>query len=421
MDPFLRSKSGKLFVGGCGLQLGLLFSFTGLVATLLVCAVCGVFNLLTFGLTGTAAEPTVAAVSEAAPAPEEVELLRQEMEFLLARVNYLRENPPVIPIPTATPVPPPPKPVAVASQSGVNLRSGPAINHPRIGRLPLGGSLEIVGRNGDSSWWLVATPGGGVAWLSDMAVAAANVSEAIPVVSIPALYVEPGSIIPSALSPSFPTTLPSTGQPTPTPAFLLPPGTPTPAAQLARRFVQDTMGYKQLIRRLMLPTVSESFSPQGSLIAITERVKLYTIPPDGTTSRVLLEDDDTIDLVGGAIWSPDGRYLAFVANQIVDCDPCRRVGLVRMSDGAISYLQSPPDAGLDLPRWTQDGRLLVTAYSEEPVWRRVYIYDISGQGQVAEGVYVLSSSHDGQKWFPWQPGKTWQVDNPLGADSYYRD
>jgi hypothetical protein len=420
MDPFFRSKTGKLFIGGCGLQLGLLFSLTGLVAILLVCAMCGFFNLLIFGLTEPMAEPTIAAI-EPAPPPEEVELLHEEVDLLLARVNYLRANPPVIPIPTATPLPPPPKPIAVASQSGVNLRSGPGVNYPRIGRLPLGGSLEIVGRNADFSWWLVATPGGGVAWLSDMAVAAAYADERIPVVSIPALYVQPGASAPSVPSPSFPTTLPLTGQPTPTPAFLLPSGTPTPAAEISRRFVQDTMGYKQLIRRLMLPTVSESFSPQGDQIAITERIRLYTIPPEGTTSRVLLEDDETIDLVGGAIWSPDGSYLAFVANQIGDCDPCRRVGLVRLSDGAISYLEPPPSSGLDLPRWTQAGRLLVTAYSDEPSQGRVYIYDTSGQGQVAAGVYVLSSSHDGQKWFPWQPGRTWQVDNTQGVGSYYRD
>ena len=414
MDPFLRRKTGKLFIGGCGLQLGLLFSLTGVVTILLICALCGFFNLLAFGLTEPVAEPVTIAL-EAAPPSEEVELLQQEMDFLLARVSYLRENPPVIPIPTATPIPPPPKPVAVASQSGVNLRSGPAINYPRIGSLPLGGSLEIVGRTEDFSWWLVSTPSGGVAWVSDMAVAAANVNDSIPVVSIPALYVQPGAGVPSVSSASFPTTLPSTGQPA------LPAGTPTPAASLSRRFVQDTMGYKQLIRRMMLPTVSESFSPQGDQIAITERIKLYTIPPDGASSQVWLEDDDTIDLVGGAIWSPDGRYLAFVANQIGDCAPCRRVGLVRMADGQISYLEPPPQAGLDLPRWTQEGRLLVTAYSDEPAWSKVYIYDISGQGQEADGLYVLSSSHDGQKWFPWLPGKTWPADNLQGGDSYYRD
>ena len=81
----------------------------------------------------------------------------------------------------------------------------------------------------------------------------------------------------------------------------------------------------------------------------------------------------------------------------------------------------PSETGLDLPRWTQDGRLLVTSYSDKLEEGAVYIYDTSGQGQEAAGSYILSSSHDGQKWFPWQPGKTWDVGRAEGVDSYYSD
>jgi dipeptidyl aminopeptidase/acylaminoacyl peptidase len=204
-------------------------------------------------------------------------------------------------------------------------------------------------------------------------------------------------------------------------AVPLPVGTPTAAASAGRRFVQDTLGYKQLIRRLLLPTVSESFSPDGSQIAITEKISLYTITPDGANSRVLLEDDDKLDLVGGAVWSPDGRYLAFVANRLQNCDPCQTVGLVRLADGALTLLESPPGLGLDTPRWTQEGRLLVNAHAGIPAQGSVYVYDLSGQGQTAAGSYLLSSSHDGQKWFPWQPGKIWQVDPARPVDSYYGD
>lgn len=421
MHPIWRNSTGKLFVGGCGAQLGLVMTFGGLLVTLLACAICGFSSTLSLNLDQTVAQ------GQAPPAgapPPEVESLRQEMDVLLARVQYLRENIPTVGPPTPTPTPTPPPPLVTATQSSINLRSGPGINYNRIGRLALGESLPIVGRNNDSSWWLVATPAGGVAWVSAMTVAAAYADDSLPVVSIPALLVQPAaqSIQPPvvAAASGFPAVLPETG-PEPTPIPLLPPGTPTAAPNEARRFVQDTLGYKQLVRRLLLPTVSESFAPHGDQIAITERISLYTITPDGATKRVLLEDDDRHDLAGGAVWSPDGRYLAFVANQINDCQYCRRVGLARLGDGQISYLEPPPSAGLDLPRWTQDGRLLVTAHSGRPEQGAVYLYDISGQGQVASGRFVLSSSHDGQKWFPWLPGKVWETNSAAGAASYYGD
>ena len=46
---------------------------------------------------------------------------------------------------------------------------------------------------------------------------------------------------------------------------------------------------------------------------------------------------------------------------------------------------------------------------------------IGGEGQIAAGRYLLSSSHDGQKWFPWLPGKSWATDGAEGVSSYYSD
>jgi|GEM_PF-1649170 len=431
MSSLWQSKTGKLFIGGCGTQLGLLMTFGGLIVMVLVCAVCASSSALTIGMSQPRAAqmPATGSVETPTPAAELVQL-RQEVDLLLDRVQYLRDNVPTVAPPTPSPTPVPPTPMVTAGQAAVNLRSGPGVNYSRIGRLPLGESLPIVGRNASSSWWLVATPGGGVAWVSALAVGATFVDDTIPVVSIPALLVQPAaqsvqpgadlgqSFQPPATAPeaSYPAVLPETGP-------NMPRGTPTAVAGQSRRFVQDTLGYKQLIRRMLLPTVSESFSPHGDLIAITERISLYTITPDGTTQRILLEDDETIDLVGGAVWSPDGQYLAFAANHLRrDCDPCRTVGLVRMSDGEISYLEPPPSAGLDLPRWTQDGRLLVVAYSDELSEGNVYSYDISGrQGERASGSYVLSSSHDGQKWFPWLPGRSWDLSRAEGISSYYSD
>lgn len=416
-------------MGGCGAQVGLLLTLSALVMVLLFCGVCVFANVVSLGLTQELVRPVPDISAQAPASPAEIGLLQQKIDLLTGKVIAIRANAPYLPTPTPTSPPPPPKPIVLAHEGAVNLRSGPGDAYFRVGRMAKGESLEIVGRNYDSSWWLVTTPGGSLAWVSGQVVSSYNVTGNIPVVTIPGLLVQSNSgdsgvgasslpvPNPVAVELASPHSLPATGL-----LSALPAGTPTVAASDSRRFVQDTLGYKQLIRRLLLPTVSESFSPDGAQIAITEKITLYTITADGSTSRVLLEDDDKIDLVGGAVWSPDGHYLALVVNRLQNCNPCRTVGLVRLSDSTLTLLAPPPSSALDWPRWTQDGRLLVTSYLTDLTQGGVvYVYDVSGQGQAATGDFLLSSSHDGQKWFPWQPGKTWQVGASGGVDSYYGD
>jgi hypothetical protein len=356
-------------------------------------------------------EISASAPAPAATSPEEIEVLRAKLDLLSGKIQTLQENPPVVMPPTATPLPPP-IPVAIANPGAANLRSGPGSNYTHVGRLPIGESMQIVGRNSDSTWWLLAAPDGLFAWVSDSAVMAINTSDAIPVVTIPALLTY-GAGNSGAMPPT--TMLPDTGD---TVNLTFPIGTPTVVASQNRRFVQDTRGYKQLARQLLLPTASESFSPHGDQIAITEKIKLYTIATDGSSHRVLLEDNQNLNLMGESVWSPDGQYIAFVANDMQVHDSRRLVGLVRTADGSITYLQPPADMHLDMPRWLQDGRLLVNIHPGNPIHGTVYAYSVSGQSEMASGVYLLSSSHDGQKWFPWQPGRAWQADQTQPT-SYY--
>lgn len=427
MHPFWHTKLGRVLIGGCGAQVGLLFTFAGLIIGVLFCSLCLVANVISLSLIPGPAESVTLIPAETSSSAAEIALLREKVNLLVDKVIFVRANTAAVPASTPIPPPPAPKPIVLADKGAINLRGGPGDEYNRVGRLAKGESLEIVGRNADSSWWLVVTPEGYFAWVCSKVVSAYNLTNNLPVVSIPALLVQPTGSgapagMPAAVSGSAVIDPPAPAAVAPAVVPALPAGTPTAPASASRRFVQDTLGYKQLIRRLLLPTVSESFSPDGAQIAITEKIKLYTITGDGANSRILLEDDGEMDLIGSVVWSPDGNYLAFVANRLQACDTlCRSVGLLRLGDGSMTWLQPPASSVLDLPRWTQDGRLLVLAYATDPAQGRVYVYDVSGQSQVAAGAFLLGSSHDGQKWFPWQPGKLWQVDPSGRVDSYYGD
>jgi hypothetical protein len=197
--------------------------------------------------------------------------------------------------------------------------------------------------------------------------------------------------------------------------------TPTALVTESRIFVEDTPGYKQLREHLSAPPNSASFSPRGDQIAITEGIKLYLVAGDGSDGQILLADDGITKPVGGAVWSPDGKYIAFVAEYLdPGCKPCRSVGLVRLSDGSTYWLETPDMMDSDAPRWTHDGRLLVNVYPGEPANGTTYVYDTARKGQIATGIYVLGSSVDGQRWLPWRPGRVWRAGVSERPDVYYK-
>jgi hypothetical protein len=73
-----------------------------------------------------------------------------------------------------------PSPMVTAAGSNVNIRRGPGTGYDIVGRLPAGQSLEIVGRNADSSWWQVSLPTG-YGWVAAKVTIASPVDERIPV------------------------------------------------------------------------------------------------------------------------------------------------------------------------------------------------------------------------------------------------
>jgi hypothetical protein len=420
MSTDWKSNQSKLFLGGCGTQIGLVIAFVVLAGVFVFCAFCGLSSVLSLAAaqefarlsTGVDAE----AVSDGAPTGE-VEALSAEIELLVAQVESLQETKPAIPSPAATPSPP--KPFVVVYSNGISLRSGPGVDYGEIGVLTPGSRLEIVARNGDSSWWLVSTPNG-LAWVSAEVVTVYDLNDSIPVVTIPGLLVQPRD---NDLPPIL---LPNAGMPGGAAALVpdRPAAMPTPTAVAAesRIFAEDTVGFKQLREHLGAPPNSASFSPRGDKIAVAEGIKLHLVAGDGSEGRELAADDGVTKPVWGAVWSPDGRYIAYVVEYLdPGCKPCRSVSLVRLSDGLTFMLQTPDNMDSDAPRWTQDGRLLVNVYPGEPADGVAYIYDILGRGQVASGVYVLSSGLDGQRWLPWRPGRIWRAGVSERPDSYYND
>jgi hypothetical protein len=413
-NEILKGNLGKLFLGGCGTQLGIVVASVTLVGVLLFCFVCALSSGLSIAVSQEIANLSAGATAEAVSI-EEAEALRGQIESLVAQVGILEANESNIPSEPAAPAPTP-QPFVIAHQNGVNLRSGPGVDHSTVGILTLGARVEIVGRSSDSSWWLISTPQG-LAWVSADIVVAYDVNDDIPVVTIPGLLTLPETGSPSNSPP------PSAGTPTPDPPRGTPPvpsGTPTASIVESRIFVEDTVGYKRLFEQLGTTPTSANFSPRGDQIAVVDGIKLYLVAGDGSYGKVLLAENETMRPFGGAVWSPDGKYIAFMVDyKEQKCWPCRSVGLARVSDGSITFLNTRDKMDSEAPRWTHDGRLLVIVHPHEPADGVTYVYDTSGRGKVAEGIFVLSSSHDGQKWLPWLPGRVWQAGVSERPDTYY--
>jgi LysM repeat protein len=99
----------------------------------------------------------------------------------------LPTEPPTEP-PTETPAPEELKPFVTVGS--VDLFNGPSTDGEVVGTLSSGESLEIVGRDADSSWWQVVTPDG-LAWCAAGAVTASHVDDRIPIVEAPPPPIQP--------------------------------------------------------------------------------------------------------------------------------------------------------------------------------------------------------------------------------------
>lgn len=75
-------------------------------------------------------------------------------------------------------------PTAVVIVAELNIRQGPDTGYPPVGTLKKGDRVQIMGRNGDSSWWAVAYSGG-TAWVFAELVTLEGDASTVPLVASP--------------------------------------------------------------------------------------------------------------------------------------------------------------------------------------------------------------------------------------------
>jgi serine/threonine protein kinase len=182
-----------------------------------------------------------------------------------------------------------------------------------------------------------------------------------------------------------------------------PAATATPAGQIT---IEQTAAYTWLMEQRFPDCTFCSFSPNGQEIAAPAPDKLLVVATDASSYRQIPPSPIVPGYasVGECLWSHDGNYLAFVWSS--ETYPGQNVAVIR-KDGSQWWIITLTN----LPRWTVDGRLLVTSTADGQVYIAGAASGWSPQPP-GDGTFELSAGKQGQHFYPWKAGKTWNSADP---------
>jgi uncharacterized protein YraI len=159
----------------------------------------------TFTVTPVAAEVVVANVTMTAT-PLPAATLLPTMSPTTAQAT---DTPPVPPTNTSAPptaLPASATPTANTPQlvaaTVVNVRGGPGTAYQILGQLPVNQPVPVVGRNSESSWWVIPLPDGRQGWVAASVVTASGPLSTLPVVQSPSPPASPTPVPPTAPPPA---------------------------------------------------------------------------------------------------------------------------------------------------------------------------------------------------------------------------
>lgn len=228
--------------------------------------------------------------------------------------------------------------LVVAQGSRLNLRSGPTVAYPVVGKADSGSRWAVIGRTATSEWVQLRSLDGGVTgWAVATYLQMDGALLALPTITdlpspppstVRTLLPTPGPVTVAAADPQSGTATASSAQ--------------VGKTGLAGTLVfQDRIGGTIYIYDLGRDTlrpltggVDPALSPDGRMVAFTRDGGgngLYVINRDGSDERVIYRDHP---LLRAPKWSPDGRWIVFSrSNGYEDCRSLR--GSVCLPDTAI--------------------------------------------------------------------------------------
>ena len=106
----------------------------------------------------------------------------RKSEARTQKLGDLISDPTATPRPTKTPTPTPSSAFQVVILKNANVRAGPGVDEPRIGRAQAGERYLVTGRNSDSTWWRILYKGR-TGWVWHELVDSSAAPKDIPAVS----------------------------------------------------------------------------------------------------------------------------------------------------------------------------------------------------------------------------------------------